>query len=292
MPPPPPEGTQWPGLGSFSGRKSFRQLLSEAIAELSLTGYVSEDRVAYWIDTLRRAADAELGSERAVDTETRERLNAVFERLIDRGKIGTYVPGVSRLDISMIRPNLRAELDRRIVASADLIKLHRREAVERTLQRFQGWSTAIPPGGDGTIDKRETRASIGKSVAQFRFEKRRVDIDQSHKLIANISDIVATDQGAIAGIWHDHGEHDRSYDARKQHMGRAGKVYAVRDSWAIRQGLMTKGAGYMDEMTKPGQEISCGCWYEWIMSPRRLPDSMLTRKGQEWIEAGRMRMAA
>lgn len=283
---PPPNDAGW---ASHAGRKTFDQVLADAIRELSSTGYTSPEQINRWTDELRRAAEFELGPNWHADPQTRAKLDAIFTKLIERGGIETYVPGVSRFTLNMVRPHLRAELDRRIVAAADLIKLHREEAVERALARFRGWSTSIPVGGDETIDKRETKASIGKSLTQLNFERRRCETDQGMKLIANIAEIVATDNGAIAGIWHDHGEHDRSYNARKEHMARAGKIFVVRDNWAMREGIMKlDGHQYMDEVTRPAQEVSCRCFYQWITSPRRLPDSMLTRKGQEWVAAGRM----
>jgi hypothetical protein len=107
-------------------------------------------------------------------------------------------------------------------------------------------------------------------------------------LISNIAEIVAMDNGAIAGIWHDHGEHDKSYDARPGHLARSGKLYLVRDSWAIVQGLVKRGsAPYTDELTKPGEEVYCRCYYVWITSPRRLPPELLTMRGKEWVERGR-----
>src|SRR6202012_3807541 len=108
-----------------------------------------------------------------------------------------------------------------------LIKVRKSEAVGRTLQRLLGWATSIPPGGDEAINRREVKTEIGKSVSQFKFECRRVEIDQSAKLIANVSNIVAMDSGAIAATWHSHGERDKAYNARKDHLERAGKVYVI-----------------------------------------------------------------
>lgn len=280
--------------GHFPGHpRSYREALADAIAELSATGYISEQRIRYWVDVIRRAAELEMGSGHAIDADTKAKMESIFARLIDRQKIAEYVPDVTRFGLSIARPQLRAELDRRIVAAVNQIKLDRREAVEKTLRRFSGWATSIPPGGDDTIDKRETRVSIGKSMAQLSFERRRCETDQGHKLIANISEIVATDSGAIAGIWHDHGEHDRSYNARKEHLARSGNLFLVRDSWAIEKGLIKRGSRpYMDEIERPGFLVSCRCFYQWITSPRRVPDECLTKKGQEFIAAGTARMAA
>lgn len=298
MPPPPPEGSQWPPrwvlqYGRQSeGRRTFRQILADAVRELAETGYSSPEAIEAWTQRLRNAAEAELGPDSYVDQQVREALGSVFRKWVDQRKIAQRVDDIRRFGIEIIRPQLRAELDRRILAAADLIKLHRREAVERTLQRFRGWSTSIPPGGDGSIDKREVRSEIGKSVAQFRYERRRVDTDQASKLVANITHIAAVDGGAIAGIWHDHGEHDRNYHARKEHMARSGKLFVRRDGWAYQQGLITGGDGFMEDIEMVGQLPFCRCFYTYITSPRRLPDQMLTRAGQEWVARGRMEMAA
>lgn len=277
---------------NYNWSDSFRKVLADAIADMAATGYVSRERIDQWIVRLRNVAERDLGPESQIDEATARQLGMIFERLAEKGGIERYVPGVSRYTLAMVKPQLRAELDRRILASADLIKLHRRDAIDRTLARLVGWSTSIPPGGDGTIDKREVRSTIGKSMAQFKFERRRVDVDQGHKLIANVSNLVATDAGAIAGIWHSHGEHDRSYNARKEHLARAGKLYLIRDSWAHRDGLVKPMHGYMDEIDMVGQLPFCRCFYQYVTSPRRLPDEMLTRAGQRWIEETKARMAA
>ena len=112
---------------------TFGRLLAEAIAELSSTGYVSPERVNEWVVKLRNAAEREFGPMERIDDDVRLRMEAVFKNLIDGGKIADYVPGISRLTIGMVKPGLRAELDRRILAAADLIKLNRKQAIEQTL---------------------------------------------------------------------------------------------------------------------------------------------------------------
>ena len=280
-----------PEGGQGFARQSFQRLLTEALRDLAATGYVSRGQIEEWLSRLRAAAERELGAEARIDAAMRAVMESAFRRLIDQGKIAEYVPGVSRYTVAMIKPQLRAELDRRILAAADLIKIHRREAIEKTLQRFAGWSTSIPPSGEGVIDKREVRAAVTKSLKQYDFERRRVAIDQGAKLIANVADIVARDGGAIAAEWHSHWRQP-GYNYRPDHKERDGKIYAIRDSWAHREGLITKGAGFTDEMTAPAQEPFCRCFMRYITSPRRLPEDMLTRKGREWIGRGADRSVA
>lgn len=272
----------------FNPRATFRELLAAAINELSTTGYVSMQRIEGWVALLRNAAERELGTDYAVDQEVRAGFERLFEQVTKAGgKVDKFVEGVGRYTKAMVSPELYDELDRRIAAAADLIKVNKAEAVERTLKRFQGWATSLPPGGDDTIDRRETKARLGKELTDYRYHKRLVDNDQGHKLVANVAALVAEGAGAIAGTWHSHGADDASYDARKDHLERHGKTYLMRGSWADKEGLVRPIHGYADEITAPGQEVSCRCRMSYILSPRRLPDAMLTARGQEWLARGR-----
>lgn len=265
----------------------FHEVLSAAIADLSTTGYVSEVRVADWLILLRNAAERDLGPEWHIDTEVRADMQRLLDRFVDGTKLPAYVPGVGRFTKEMVKPKLLGELDRRIMASASLIKYNRSEAIDSTIRRFSGWATSIPPGGDETLDKRETKNMLRKELVEYKYHKRLVATDQGHKLIANVSDLVATEAGAIAATWHSHGATDRHYDARRVHLAREGKTYLIRGSWADKEGLVKQVNGYTDDVTRPGFEVNCRCWYQYVLSPRRLPDEYLTHKGQEWIARGR-----
>ena len=271
--------------------RDFRRIISAAVEDMSSTGYVSAERADAWVTVIREAAKASAPSDRAIDDATARRLDSILRRFVEGGGVRRAIPGVHRFTIESVRPDLRAELDRRIMANADLIKLRRDEAIEKTLRRFSGWSTSIPPGGSTDETKRETVASLMKPTAQEKFERRRVDIDQGHKLIQNAAAIVAQGAGAIAGEWHDHGEHDASYDYREDHLERTGKIYAIRGSWADAQGLFARDIAYTDQITAPGQEVYCRCWYRYITSPRRLPRAMLSAKGRAFVD-GPQRAAA
>ena len=73
--------------------------------------------------------------------------------------------------------------------------------IEKTMRRFQGWSTSIPPGGVSAEKKADVKKDVRKSLKQLPYEERRVIVDQGHKLVASISEIIASDGGAIAGRW-------------------------------------------------------------------------------------------
>ena len=270
----------------FEPNARFKEVLAAAMKELAATGFVSEERLLDWVVLLRNAAEREVGPDYAVDEDIRQGFTRLYERFVEGTGLEKRID-IPRYTKEMVKPRLRPELDRRIVAAADLIKLNKKEAVDRTLKRFSGWATSIPPGGYDDFDIRETSTAIAKDLKDYRYHKRLVDNDQGHKLIANVAAITAEAAGAIAGEWHSHGATDRSYNARKDHLSRDGKIYLVRDSWAHKQGLIKPVHGYLDEVTAPGMEVNCRCWLTYIVTPRKLPDVFLTRKGQDWI-AGRL----
>lgn len=275
---------------------TYSDILTEAVNHFSTSGYTSPEELAYWTQRLKEAAERELVPEHMLQDNLRSVLTSTYRRLIDQGAVFTSVPGVSRYTLDRVRPELRSELDRRILASASLIKLNREEAINNTLRRFAGWATSIPQGGAAEPEKRKTKADIKKSLTRFPFEERRVLIDQSHKLSAAVSDIVAKGGGAIAAKWKSHWR-QANYDYRSDHKDRdyeynksrgREQIYLIRNSWADEQSLVKPGkAGYTDQITQPGEEVFCRCRYIYVFNLRDLPVSMLTKKGQAALQEAR-----
>ena len=260
---------------------NFYTLLTEAVADLAEHGYDSEERVAGWVDRLRQAASEAMLPESLVEENLRDTLGAVYRRLIDEGGALKHNPGVSRFTLERVKPAARAELDRRIMASANLIKLNREQAIETTLRRFQGWATSIPVGGSADPKRQETKKEVRKALASLPFRERRVAIDQGHKLASAINHVVAVGSGAIAGIWHSHWR-EANYNYRPDHKERDGKIYLLKDSWAKRKGFVKPGkAGYLEDITQAGEEPFCRCYVQYISSMQDLPPDMLTVAGKE-----------
>ena len=182
----------------------FYAVLTAAIDDLVTYGFDSIERVERWSEALRAAAERSMISPVTMEQMLRESMAAIYRRMVEQGGIVKYNPGIDRFTLERGKPSLRAELDRRIMASANLIRLNRKQAIDKTLQRFQGWSTSIPKGGTDVASRRETKDAVRKSLASLPFEERRVLIDQGHKLTASLNDILATDGGAIAGRWQHH----------------------------------------------------------------------------------------
>jgi len=267
----------------------FQEVLTAAIEDIMAHGFESQERVQRWTRALRESASesAMHVSEGDLDRMLREELARTYKRLVDQGGVLKFNPGVERFTVDRLKPAMRAELDRRIMASADLIKLNRKQAIDKTLQRFHGWSTSIPPGGVSAEKKSKVKATVRKSLASLPFEERRVLIDQGHKLTAAISETVAADGGAIAGRWRSHWR-QAGYDYREDHKERDEEVYLVRDSWAHQRGLVKRGKNpFYDDIDAVGQLPFCRCYMVWLYNLRDLPADMLTAKGKDALSEAR-----
>lgn len=261
-------------------RAQFFEVLTAAINDLMEHGFDSQERLDDWLRKLSDAARQSLIPESVLQRSLNDALGQVYWRNVGGGRLMKAHPGVSQFTLERIKPRLRAELDRRILASANLIKLNRQASIARTLQRFAGWASSVPIGGTEVEKRKEVKQTIRRGIAALPFEERRVVIDQGHKLVAAINDIVATDGGAIALIWH-HVKEGGGYQARPIHVKRDGKIFVLRGNWALEQGLMKPaGAQYYDEVTAVASEPFCRCGAEYLYTLRDLPEKMLTAAGK------------
>lgn len=272
---------------------TLTRTVREAIKFFLRNGYTSQQELMRWQEIIRESAIGKTSDDYIASTTSK--LQMAYERQVSRGGALKRHPGISRFDISMIDNSLRAELDRRILAATDLIKLNRTGAVNKTVQRFSGWATSIPVkeyvGGGISSSSTGNVVNLGgaiiKDALTLDFEARRVAIDQGHKLVANIDNIIANHNNAIAARWHSHWKQSH-YDYRKDHKERDEKVYLIRGNWAKQKGYVKPGsAGYLDEITQPGEEVFCRCYVTYIYNLRSVPADMLTQKGVQFMESVR-----
>src|SRR5208282_598858 len=270
-----------------ASKRTFYQVLTEATRDITEHGFDSAGRLAYWTHEIRRAAEASLTPQWRVEALLNASLGAIYRRLIDRGQVARYHQGLAQFTKAHLAPQLHAELTRRIMNAANLIKLNREEAIAATVRRFEGWAGSIPAGGSTNQNSKTVASELRRSIAGQPFRERRVLIDQGHKFTASLNHVIAMDGGAIAMIWHSHWR-QAGYNYREDHKERDGHCYAIKGNWALQRGLMKAGSdGYYDDITKVGEEVFCRCWAQYIYTLDRLPDDMLTKKGREALDVTR-----
>ena len=271
--------------------KTFTRTVREAVKFFLRNGYTSRQELEQWQAIIRQAAESETDDDYM--SMVSDRLRKTYDLQVSKAGALERHKGLSRFTLNYMEPKLRSELDRRILASADLIKLNRTAAINKTVQRFSGWATSIPVQdyvGGGLSPSSRSGVNyncdhIQKSAQQVDYEARRVMIDQSHKLIANIDNIIATSNNAIAAEWHSHWR-QAGYDYREDHKERDKLVYLIRGTWAQKNGYVKAGpAGYLDEITQPGEEVFCRCYVTYLYNLRSIPEDMLTQKGRKFLES-------
>ena len=262
-------------------KKTFDSVLSDAIRDLMENGF-SLARFRYWQALLDLMVESEYASVDAKE-KIKASLTEIFKKRVTPTALTKFHPGLDRTSIARIVPRLRPELERRIITSADLIKLNREQAIAQTMKRFSGWMSSVPEGGTDALSLRKVKEQIIKPLRSLSFEERRLHIDQGHKMIANVNAILAEQSNAIVVIWRSH-YRQAGYDYREDHKERDGKVYALKGNWAIEAGFMNKGDGYIEDTEMFGEAINCQCFGTYYRSLRDLPAGMLTRKGREELE--------
>ena len=269
-------------MPTFRGRTGeFYSVVNEAIADFLEHGFDSQARLDKWLDLIARAARMALIPQAQLVKVLQDTLGQAYQRTVSDARLMKVHEGISRFTIAQVKPELRAELQRRILASANLITLNRDASIARTLQRFAGWASSVPPGGTAVADRRAIKKTVRKGIAGLPLEERRCLTDQSMKLVAAVNDIIATDGGAIAGQWHHVAEGPPAYDSRPAHVARNGKFYVLRGSWAHKKGLIKSVNGFTDDITLPAEEISCRCSYRFFYDLASLSRDMLTARGKE-----------
>lgn len=252
------------------------QVITDAVDFYLKKGFTNQEDLLNWSRKISVAARRQLPPEQPV----KKHLESIYKRLVIGKSVANYVPkdGPSKFTIDKLKPEFRRELERRIFVSANLIKLNREEAIEKTIQRFQGWVSAIPAGGARPTERNARKKQITHALPKMDYITRRVAIDQGHKLAANIKYVFAMQGNPIAFKWHSNWRRP-GYDYREDHKERDELYYLVRDCWAVKEGLIKPLNGYYDSITAAGEEINCSCQVFPVYAWQKLPDAYLTAKG-------------
>jgi hypothetical protein len=258
-------------------RETFASVVAAAVRDIAEHGYDSKERIEAWVTRIVHAAYGSSAGASSIEHLLRRAFTAKYNAALTTSR--KYHSGLDRFTLARVAPAARAELDRRIVAAAQLIRLNRQEAISTTMRRFVGWATSIPPGGE-QVERRAEARVVKKALAQLPFLERRVAIDQGTKLISSINAVIAKEAGAIAGRWR-HKHQTAGYQARPEHVARDGDVFLLPDSWAMQRHLVT--GPLTTSIEEPGELVYCGCWYEYLYHLRQLPEDMLTQSGRDIV---------
>jgi len=152
--------------------------------------------------------------------------------------------------------------------------------------RLEQFLEQVPRGGTKDNAVKSQATEIKKELRQLAKWEKLFTVYKANSLAAEIDYIFCLQGNPLAAIWH-YSELDKQSEYQKtyDHKARDGKIYAVRGNWAIEKGLMNAGAhGYINDSTRPAQEVGCMCRLQWVYNLRSLPSDMITAKGRSQLE--------
>lgn len=128
--------------------------------------------------------------------------------------------------------------------------------------------------------------------ADKNWEKRKLSMDTSFKMLADNNMMKAIEGGAIAAIWHAH--KPEVYDDDEDRYGcpnyhwtdRNNKLFVMRNSWAVKDGLVKNINGkWLEDLSDLPSDLSgCTCYFSFIYSISRLAreyPECLTKKSED-----------
>lgn len=144
----------------------------------------------------------------------------------------------------------------------------------------------IPIGGTKDKKIKSHIALIKKELRQIVRWEKQFYVYKASAFLAEVKYIFSLQEGPIAAVWRyswldEQGEYRKNYD----HKILNGKIYAVRDNWAMKEGLMISSEKeFVGDIVRPAQEVGCMCNLQWIYNLRQLPNEMMTQKGRSELE--------
>jgi len=267
---------------------NLNQFIRQALDDVIRKGWTPES-VAVWASNFRKLA-LQLAFNKTPEQVVAPYLRYLYKREIESGKVLQRNKGLGHFTYERIKPEFRRLLEDRIRANIDLITMERPNAVDVATARFSGWLMSF----DGTQEKlppaKELPAfkNILKPITEQKsYEHSRRAIDQGHKMLRAIDSVIAEQGGAVAAIWHAHPK-TSTYDARKEHWARDGKVYIYKNSDLVEKGLVKKGdEPWVEDITDPPAFlVNCTCFFsnEYSLNGLyRIAPHLLTKKGLELI---------
>jgi hypothetical protein len=273
--------------------KPIRLFLELAQQDLSVNGSSPEKiaRLKYEFQSLLKTIYFYRDVNNVVDKYITPQLTKTYSSQIERGDIFDYHKGVSRLRVSELKPELQDKLRQRIQANKQLITDYyldtETKAVNNAVANWLNTTSFNKVLSDDII--RGIVSKCDEAVSTYDISRRA--IDQSHKLIADFNAVIADDAGAVAGQWHSH-KKTATYMARPEHEKLNNKIYVIKNSWAVKQGLLKKGSNdWLEDLKEqPAQLINCTCYfvyfYEYdLIALFKLKPEIFTEKGKAFINA-------
>ena len=186
-------------------------------------------------------------------------------------------------------PALRALLDDHVDSYAEQASVFFAKQKSAFDAQLSAFLSEIPDGGTEAAVVRTHVNPIKRAlsdVLEWGAKMRRL---QSISFVSEVNDFLTPAGGdALAMTWH----YSRPTCLVPSHEALHDRVYLVRDSWALKQGLLRADAGFVEDTRKFRREIGCMCSSSWLFYLPSLPEYLLTPAGVAKLEKGRAKKKA
>jgi hypothetical protein len=189
-------------------------------------------------------------------------------------------------------PSIMERFDWCIKTYGEQASLYREDQLGRFCDLVSQLLQQTPEGGSKDNSLKRQITNIKSEVRSLAMWDELFYIYKTSSFPSEVEYIFKLENNPIACVWYynprdEQGDYRKTYDHRQ----RQGHVYAVRGNWAIEKDLMRAGPDrYIDEISRPCQEVGCMCHLRWLYALRELPQDMLTKKGKEELERVRRLM--
>jgi hypothetical protein len=271
--------------------KPIRNFLESAQVEIAENGATPER-----IERLKREFTALLKTvyfyrdvDGIVDKYITPTLLSTYKSKIEQSGILQVHFGVSPLQLIQLKPHLQEAVKKRVQANKRLITDFMLEtetkAVNSVVSNWLNTTSQTEILSDDIM--RGMLKGCTEAVSNYEISRRA--IDQQHKLIADFNNVIAVNEGAIAGVWHSH-KKTATYMARPEHEKLNGQVFVIKNNSLVQQGLLKKGGNdWLEDLKEqPAQLINCTCYFVYyyihdIKALFRLKPDIFTEKGKAFF---------
>lgn len=262
------------------------KVIGATVDRVAEKGVKNKTQIEKEMSLLIKNFKSAVNTDKKIEEQTAKILRGVYRRATKSEEVHKNVPWVKKFTIENVEHKLRPELNKRIYASINLIKLNRDESIRKAQQRAAGWLSSVPDGGtsESNAELKKVIEHIKAPIEKNTFEERRVAIDQGHKLVAAVNDIIADDAGAIGGFWHSNFRRT-GYNAREDHKEMDGHFYFFKKSWPVKKGyVLVSKIKFIEDTVRPAQEPYCSCSYYYVNTLSEVPDEYLSDAGRKFLE--------
>ena len=179
-------------------------------------------------------------------------------------------------------PLLMERLDWCIENYGAQAKLYREDQLARFRQMVSEFLEEVPIGSSKDKALKQKITKIKSEIRSLAKWDKLFWTYKASSFPTELEYIFQLESNPIACVWNynrsdEVGEYRKTYDHRQ----RDGHVYAVRGNWAIEKGLMRAGPhGYVDEISRPCQEVGCMCRLVWVQRAPSIADGHGDGDGQ------------